>query len=77
MRPIPIDCDQVGAFARFDRANLVLETERAGAAASGHPQHLARGQGTGAAADGLECGREPHLLEHVEPVVAGRPVGSE
>ena len=55
----------------------MLEAERARARARRHPQHVARRQDARLLAHRLQHRREPHLLEHVEPVVAGGAVGAE
>ena len=77
VRPIAIDEDQVRALADLDRPDLGLEAERPGAVASRHPQRVAGGQRAGSVPHRLQRRRQPHLVEHVEAVVAGRAVGAE
>src|SRR5437762_6872282 len=74
VRPLPVDDDEVGTLARFDRADFGFEAQRPGAAASRHPEHLARRQHAGAVTNGLKDRRQAHFLEHVEAVVAGSAV---
>src|SRR2546428_8969836 len=66
MWAVAIDDDQVRALAGFERADLVLEPERARAGARGHPQDVARRQHAGVLAHRLEDRGETHLFEHVE-----------
>ena len=44
VRPIAVDDDEVGALARLDRSDLVLQPERPRALARRHPDHVARRQ---------------------------------
>jgi len=75
--PIEAHDDQIGSFARLDRADVSLQAEGASAFAGCHPDRIARGQRARPLPDRLQHGREAHLLEHVEAVVAGRPVGAQ
>ena len=60
-------------FARFERADFLLQPERAGAAERRHFEGGFRGQSLRVAADDfLQLGREVHLFEHIEIVVAAR-----
>ena len=77
VRPVEVDDDEVGALAGLDRSDLGLQAERARAFARRHPDHVAGRQRARAEAHRLQHGREPHLLEHVEAVVAGGAVGAE
>src|SRR5262245_23804535 len=70
VRSIAVHEDEVRALADFDRADVGFETHRAGAGARRHFHGVARSQRARLTTDGLKGRGEPHLLEHVEPVVA-------
>ena len=77
VRPVAVDEDQVGAFAELDRSDLAL---RPSARAPSRVAICRTSRAVSAPAprrDGLQAGRQPHLLEHVELVVAGRAVGAQ
>src|SRR5437660_2942195 len=77
VRPIAVDNDQVGAFSRLEGTDVGVEPQRQSAGPRCHVHHIPRRQDTRRVPDSLEHSREPHLLEHVEPVVAGSTVGAE
>jgi hypothetical protein len=77
VRALAIDDDHVGSLADFYRSYLVLDAKRACAGPCRHPQDVARPQHPRLMPDRLQPRSQPHLLEHVEPVVAGRAVGAQ
>ncbi len=72
-----VDEDEVGPLADLDRADFGVQPERGGASPRRHPQRIARRKSSGRVPNRLEAGRQTHLAEHVEVVVAGRAVGAE
>ena len=77
MRAPAADHDDIGPLADLDRADLGVEPQRAGAVPRGHRHRVSRGKPARAQADGLKHGRQPHLCEHVEPVVARRAISPQ
>ncbi len=73
-----IDRDHVGLLVRFERSDVVLEPERAGAVQRRHLQRFGGRDRAGVAALALGKQRgEPGFAEHVESVVAGRAIGAQ
>src|SRR5437870_11296668 len=75
--PGQIEHDEIGALAWLERADLVIEVEHLRAFACREEHRVRRAERSDAAHDPREERREPHLLEAVEAVVAGRAVGAE
>ena len=77
MRAAEVQHHEVGAPPHRDRAELLFQAQGARASRGGELQHLARGQDIRAVARLLDQRGEAHLREHVEAVVARRPVRAQ
>src|SRR5256884_238365 len=68
---------EVGALARRDAPDLVLEAQGTSAAQRRELEHLRGGERVGAEARLLDQGGEAHFGEGIEPVVAGGAVRAD
>ena len=64
-------------FPGFDAAGLAGDAERRRTTHGGQPEHLQRGHGRRAVHRLLDERREPHLLEHIQRVVARCAVSAQ